>query len=787
MIKSYLLIAFRHLTRHHLFSAINILGLSVGLSAAIVLFLFARYQLGYDQFHSNQENIYIVYKDRITPTGTQHTYDTWYPLLAQLRSEFPEVTNGTRISEGDVIVEVNGKRFSEPCYYSDENYFHVFDFPLSYGENENPLPGQQSAVISERLAEKYFGDADAIGKTLILNFDQQYTVTGVMKAYPQNASIASELIVPIASEPSYAESENDWGNSSIFSIVQLRPDANPSLLSAKFPDLVRKLWNEEVQQRTKLRLLPLRATFETFIGDPKDVYILLFVGLGLVLIVTINFVNLSTARSLDRAKEVSMRKVFGAGRNQLVHQFMYESIILSLVSLICSFLMVRLLLPFLNQQFELDLALPLTDVNTILALLATSITLGVLAGSVPSFSLSGLKIQRGLKTFQGKGVTMRNTLVAVQFAISIVLVVCVIVIGDQIKFMKRADMGFDVHNQLVLPISPFDFADADEAVQRLQTFKDVLSKHSAVKSISSSRHIPFNWTGSNLFVKPEGWQGDPLRMRFTYHDADFFPTYQIPTIEGPGFKDDSFGDQRESAVINEAAMRAFGWNSISDKKLMFGDHLVNVVGLIRDFNYESLQQEIEPIIHFHRSATNRVHRFITVKVTEGNRDEVVEFAKSKWAMLDATGELPFNYFFLNETVDRTYQAEDRLFTMIRIFAMMVLVVACIGLFGLSTFTVEKRKKEIGIRKVLGASVRGIVVMFYQRYIKLILISFLIATPVSVYLMNEWLSGFARHTSLTMTAFILSFFVITAFTIITVSFKSIQVAMRNPANVIREDS
>lgn len=220
---------------------------------------------------------------------------------------------------------------------------------------------------------------------------------------------------------------------------------------------------------------------------------------------------------------------------------------------------------------------------------------------------------------------------------------------------------------------------------------------------------------------------------------------------------------------------------------MFGDRPADVVGLIRDFNYESLQQEIEPIIHFHRSATNRVHRFITVKVSDGNRDEVMEFAKSKWTMLDATGELPFNYFFLDETVNRTYQAEDRLFSMIRIFAITVLVVACIGLFGLSTFTVEKRKKEIGIRKVLGASVRGIVVMFYQRYIKLIFISFLIAAPVSVYLMNEWLSGFARHTSLTMTAFIVSLFVITLFTIATVSFKTIQMAMRNPANVIREDS
>ncbi|MCB0491518.1 MAG: ABC transporter permease [Cyclobacteriaceae bacterium] len=787
MIRNHILLALRNIAKHKLFSLINIAGLSLGLTAAIILFLFARYQLTYDQYHSNADNLYIVYKERITPTGTQPTYDTWHPLLGQLKADFPEVKTGTRINESGVMVEANGNRFSESCYYVDPAYFNVFDFPLALGDNNNPLPTKNSAIISQELAKKFFGEENPIGKPLIINFEKQYTVSGVLKEYPQNSSIASELIFHIQSQSDYADWENDWGSSSLFTVIQLDEAASAEALSSKFPSLIKKLWNEDIQKRTNFKLLPIAATFETFVGDPKDVYILLIVGIGLVLIVTINFINLSTARTLDRSKEVSMRKVFGAQRGQLIQQFLYESLLMSVMALAVSILAVKILLPIINQHFELHLYLNLSNLVVCLSLFVVSMFLGLLAGIIPSSILSGLQIQRGLKSFTSNRAHMRNVLVTLQFGISIVLLISVIIIGKQINFMKTINMGYQTDNQLIIPISVNDFAEADVAQQRLESFKQTISEYSAVKSISSSRHVPLNWSGSNVFVRPEGWQDEPLRMRYTFHDADFLSTYRIPVIEGPGFKEDSFGDQRESVMINEATMRAFGWNSIINKSILIGNQKIEVVGLIKDFNFETVQNEIAPTLHFHRTPSNQIHRYITINVASGNKEEVVDFVKSKWSILDASETLPFNYYFLDETIDRVYQNENQLFNMIKAFTFIIIAVACMGLYGLSSFTLERKKKEIGIRKVLGASVIRITTMFFQRYLLLILISFGFAIPISLYLMNEWLSGYIKHTSITVDVFLISLLAIVFISLLTIASKILHVATRNPASVIKEDN
>ncbi|MEP2669884.1 MAG: ABC transporter permease [Cyclobacteriaceae bacterium] len=787
MIKSHFQLALRNIIKHKLFSLINIAGLSLGLTAAIILFLFAKYQLTYDQYHTHADDLYIVYKERITPTGVQPTYDTWHPLLGQLMTDFPEIKSGTRINESGVMVEANGNRFNESCYYVDPDYFKVFDFPLALGDNNNPLPDNNAVIISKELAKKYFGDDNPIGKSLIINFEQLYTVSGVLEEYPRNSSIASDLIFPIKSQPDYADWENDWGSSSLFSVIQLDESASSEALAAKFPSLIKKLWNEDVQKRTNFKLLPIAATFETFIGDPKDVYILLIVGIGLVLIVTINFINLSTARTLDRSKEVSMRKVFGAQRGQLIQQFLYESVVMSLMALAISMLAAKILLPVINQHFELHLNLSLSNPVVYLTLFIVSLLLGLIAGIIPSSILSGLQIQRGLKSFTSERARMRNVLVTLQFGISIVLLISVIMIGKQINFMKTTDMGYQSENQLIIPISVNDFAEVDAAQQRLESFKQLISKHSAVRSISSSRHVPLNWSGSNVFVKPEGWQDEPLRMRYTFHDADFLSTYQIPLIEGTGFKNDAFGDQRESVMINEATMRAFGWNSIANKNIMIGNQKIEVVGLIKDFNFETVQNEIAPTLHFHRTPSNQTHRYITVNITNGNKEEVVDYIKSKWIVLDASETLPFNYYFLDETIDRVYQNENQLFTMIKTFAFIILVVACMGLYGLSSFTLEKKKKEIGIRKVLGASVIRITTMYFQRYLLLILISFAFAIPIAIYLMNKWLLGYAKHTSITVDVFLISLFSTVLISMLTIASKILHVATRNPATVIREDN
>lgn len=785
MIRSYFLVALRNMSRYRLFSLINITGLGIGITAAIILGLFAKYQLSYDQFHQKQDRIFLVYKERITPAGLQPTYDTWMPLLPQLKMDFPEVENGARVLDDGVLVEVDGKRFNERCYYTDPEYFSLFDFKLDQGQAQL-LHDEKSVFLSKRLAEKFFGSGDPVGKVIRVDFTREYRVAGVLAESPKNAFFTSELILPLRSMPDFKEEETNWGSSSYFTFVLLRDGARISALTDKFPDLIKKIWDEETQRRTNFRVLPMKDTFRTFVGDPNDVYILIAVGLGLVLIASINFVNLSTAKSLDRNKEVSMRKIFGAQRIQLMNQFLSESVILSLGALLFALAASRLVLPFINSQFNLDLHLDFSNPLWMGGLVLFSVVLGFVAGLFPSIVLSGLHIQRGLKTFTSSRSYLRNGLVALQFTLSIVLVVTMMTIGKQIDFMRTANLGFRTSGMMVLPISVFDFPNADEAQARLKSFKDILAGHSGVQSLTSSRHIPTQWSGSNTFVKPEGWTDDPLRMRFTYFDSDFLNTYEIQLLEGDGFKDDSFGDQRESVLINEAALRAFGWKDVRDKYIMLGDNRLAVVGLIQDFNYETLREEVAPIIHMHRVASNRTHRYITVHVSRGQEQAVLDFAKSKWGVLDESGQLPFNYFWLDENLDTMYQAEQRLFTMIRIFSMVILVVACMGLFGLASFSIEKRKKEIGIRKILGASVLGIVLKFFGGYLRLLLISFALALPLSWYLMGEWLAGYARHTSPGVLTFAVALAVVAIVVISTVSIRTITVALQNPVNVIREE-
>lgn len=785
MIRNYFLVAFRNISRTKLFSLINVIGLSLGITAAIVLGLFASYELSYDQFHEKTENIYLVYKERITPAGVQPTYDTWMPLAPQMKLDFPEVEQAMRVSEASALVEIEGNRFNEQCYYVDPEYFSLFDFSLQQGTAES-LRDDKAVLISRRLAKKYFGSEDPLGKVIRVDFTRDYRVAGILGDFPRNTFFSSELIFPIRSIPGFKEEETNWNSSSYYTFVLLGKDARMTGLLEKFPAFIKKIWDEETQKRTTFKLLPLKSSFETFVGNPQDVYILLMVGIGLVVIAGINFVNLTTARSLDRSKEVSMRKVFGAQRSQLVNQFLLESVLMSVGAMLVSVGASRLLLPFVNSQYNLDLQLRVDDPGIWLGLLAFSGLLGLLAGSFPSLVMSGMRIQRGLKSFESGKSHLRNGLVVLQFALSMILVVTMMTIGKQVSFMKTADLGFRSKGQIVVPISSDDFPDAEQAQQRLQTFKDIISENANVQSLTSSRHIPTQWSGSNTFVKPEGWQDDPLRMRFTYHDADFLKTYEIPLLEGDGFKDDSFGDQRESAVINQAALRAFGWQNVNEKFLLFGERKVAVVGLIPDFNYETLREEVAPIIHFHRQASNRTHRYITVKVSDGKEQGVVDYIRSKWNLLDETGLLPFNYFFLEDNIGTMYQAEDRLFTMIRIFSGIILAVACMGLFGLSSFSLDKRKKEIGIRKILGATVPGIVSMFFRRYLALIMVSFLIALPISYYLMEKWLSGYARHTSIGMTTFLLALVSISVVALFTVSSKTVVVALQNPVKAIREE-
>lgn len=787
MLKTYLRIAVRSLLKRKVNSLINISGLALGIAAAIIIVLFARHELTYDQRHTHSENTYMVFKERVTPNGIQPTYDTWVPLLGRLQSEFPEIDQGTRLYQTGVTLEVQNQRFEEECYYVDPFYFEVFDFPLALGNERQIFEQKNSIVISQNMATKLFGNANPIGQEVTVNFQQIYTVSAVMQDYPRNGFIGQEILIPIESDPDYAEVQNDWGSSFLFTFITLAPNSDEAALTNKFPSLIKSIWDEETATRTHFKLLPLHEAYDTFVGDSRDSYILLYIALGIILIAGTNFMNLSTARSMDRAREIGMRKVLGAAKRQIVIQFFCEAIIISFLALGLGLVLAGSVLPFINSMFDLELAIPyLSEPLLIPILIIFGLLIGIFSGSYPSFFLANFKILNSLKNMPNHklgGTNMRNLLVVVQFTISTLLIVGTLTIARQINFVKEADLAFNKENLVVLPVAERDFEDRDEARQKLATFRDELSQYTNIRSLSTSRHVPGRWSGSNLFVRPEGWDGDPMRMRYTYMDANFFDNYEIDLIQGPGFLPDSEGDQRESVVLNQAALKAFGWSDTADKNVVIGSRKIKVVGLIKDFNYETLRSEIDPILHFHRVPSNAAHRYLSLRIADENLEETLAFVNEKWQILDPGR--PFNYFFVAQDFRDLYSNEDRLLSMVQIFAFLSIFISCLGLFGLLSFHLDTRKKEIGIRKILGATTTGLTVLITNEFTRLIVISFLIACPLAYYFMNGWLSDFAYHINLGWQVFVLALVLTAGLAFLTISFKTIRAANANPVSAIYE--
>lgn len=779
-------IALRVINRYKLYSFINIFGLAIGITAFISIVVFVKNELSFDQFHSKKDNIYMVYKERITPNGVQPTYDTWVPLMEQLKTDFPEVVNGTRYFNTNSTLVVDDVQYNDPITYLDPGFFEIFDFTIIKGNPSNLFPNNNSAVITESNAKKYFGNLDPIGKEISVDFEKSYVVSAIVEDTPQNSSIGLDVMILLTSHPQYARVEKNWGGSFLNTYIQTDGLNEQNDLELKFPDFIVKIWDEETAQRTNFKLLPLIESYETFVGDPKDSYILLSIAFGILLIAGINFVNLTTARSSERSQEIGMRKVLGSRKGQLFSQFMIESIFMSILSMFLGVVLAITISPIVNELVGIESSVidPL-NIGSIAILLGFALVLGFLSGLYPAVHLSGFSILPALKGDVKSTGRFRNVLVITQFALSILLIAGTFVILSQISFMKNADQGFDKSNLMVIPISSDDFEDQDEADVRLETFRNEINQFHSVVSTSTSTHIPTRWSGSNTFVRPEGWDGDPLRMRLTYHDTQFIDAYGIDLIQGPGFLPDSAGNQRESVILNEAAMDAFGFDQYTgNEAIMIGENRIDVVGVIKDFNFETLRNDVDPILHFHRIPANRVHNYITVKYNEDSQREVIDYISSKWG--DLSSALPFQYFFIEDEIAGMYEAETRMFNMVSLFTGVSLFVACLGLFGLTSFMIEKRKKEIGIRKVLGARPSQIVGLLSSHFVKLVLISFVIAVPISIYMMNQWLEDFANAISIQPWVYAVALLLSGGIGILTLGFRSISAAYMDPVESIKDE-
>jgi len=703
MFENYLLVALRNFKRSKLHSTVNVLGLALAFAAAILIFLFSRNELSFDAFHEKADSIFLIYKERITPTGLQDSYDTWVPMAQALKSEYSTVLNATRFFQNEAWVSVGGKRLQEEITYVDSSFFEIFSFEIA---GPNSFADLNSAFLSKKMAVRLFGHEDVIGKNLNLNYTTDYVVRGILQDYPENSSLSPEFVVPFRSIEDYDRLATNWGSSFIYTFLQLAETNKPASLEMQFPNFVTKNWNSEANKGMKLKLLSLLDWHDAQTGARQYAYILLGVAVMILSIAAINFANLTTALSFERAREIGMRKVLGGSRWQLVSQFLCEANFLSLIALAIGIFFVHFSLPYFNNLYELSLQAPgLVSVLDFLPLAGLALLIGSISGFYPALVISGFrpaKSLRGeLKTSPGS-LKVRSGMVITQFALAIILMVATAVMQQQVKHMKDGNLNFNRERVLSVVVRGTDFKDRDAATVRLESFKNELRAHSNIHSVASSTHIPGRWPGWFTFVYPSDRdESQRLRHRVAFVDEHFFKTYQIEFTRGRNFSRELQTDEEESVIINEAALRDFGWHDTETKQIRIGDNHYNIVGIVSDYHYETLASEVAPVIHRFRSSENGVHRIVSVKLGEGEVASTLEFIRESWQRLDP--ERTFEYSFVGDNFDREYTSEERLSTVTKAFTTLAIIVAGLGLFALSSLIIKQRTKEIGVRKTLGAT------------------------------------------------------------------------------------
>ncbi len=787
MLKNYFKIALRNLLKYKLNSFINIFGLGIAFAASLLIYVFARNELTYDAFHKNAKSIYLVYKERITPTGTQITRDTWLPMAQALKGDYPAVANATRLWDDNSWIEASERRFQENITYADPSLLQMFTFPLLQGDAATVFSDRHSALVSKKVAHKYFGNEEAIGKRITINYSTDYVIRGVLEDIPSNSQIQIEVLVPAESASFYEANKNDWGSSFVSTFIQLSPGTASAELEAQFPNFVTKTWNAEINQSMKLKLTPLLELYNEITGAHTYAYVLLGVAMIILLIATINFMNLTTARSVERAREIGMRKVLGALRRELIRQFLQESLMTVMLALVLGLCLLEIVLPWFNSLYGLELRTDyLNHPQSMLGLLALAVAVGLLSGFYPAFVLSRYQPGEALKgRFKSKpaGLRLRYGLVIVQFCLAMILMIGTGVMRRQIHFMKNANLNFDKENVIAIPVQVSDFKNQEEARVRLETFKNDLREQSGILGVASSIQVPGRWPNSFTFAYPtDRDDAQRLRVRRALVDEHFFDTYGMHFIEGRNFSEQSATDAQQSLILNEAALRDLGWPNGTGRQIRVGETVYNVIGVVKDYHFSSFANAVAPVLHFYRPANSEVHRVISVKLAAGNVAATLDYIRDQWRTLDPGR--PLDFFFIDDNFNLLYQSETRLITAISAFTVLAILIACLGLFGLSSLMVAQRTKEIGIRKTLGASLASIVFLLTRVFNKLVMLAFIFACPPAYFAAKTWLQNFAFRIDLGWEIFAMTGLLALVIAFLTVCFQSIKAALANPVEALR---
>jgi putative ABC transport system permease protein len=804
MFKNYLKIALRNIRKNRGMFSINIIGLTLGISSCLLIMLFVIDELSYDTFNEKADEIVrVVLKAKIENEDIREAV-VMAPVAQTLKQEFPEVLDATRLQKiHNPSIQYDNVKFNDASLaYVDSNFFDVFTMPIIKGAYKNPLDAPYSVVITEELAFRYFGDENPIGKALSLNQESQpYRVSAVMKNIPKNAHFHFDAFISM--QGLSAAKNNSWTQGNFHTYLELKKGTSQSELESKLPAVVEKNMGPQLQEEIGvsyaefskenpigLFLQPLTSihlnseftkasTLEEG-GDIKYIYIFSAIALFMLLIACINFMNLSTASASKRAKEIGIRKVLGSRRKQLANQFLMESFLATLIAMLLAVILVAIVMPYFNTISGKELELTyLFSPKLIMALLVGTLIISLLAGSYPTIFLSSFKPVTALKNkFSGSGKTkgLRSGLVVFQFVISAALILGTLVVNQQMSYIQNKSLGYDKNEILVLRDAYLLGENNRNAL------KNELIKNSKVEHVSVSGFVPAG--PSNNSISAIHKNGKFIRRSMQYNiDEAYINVMGITLLEGRNFSND-FGYEQDKVILNESAVKAFGLgkNPLGksfERATENGNETVTVIGIVKDFHHESLHKTIEPLIMNYGMSGGLI-----VRAKMANMKALIADAQQLWNSFN-TDEV-FSYALLDESYRYTYVAEQKMGTVLNIFAILTVLVACMGLFGLVTFTAEQRFKEIGIRKVLGSSVYQIVTMLSKDFLKLIGISFLVAFPLGYYLMNTWLESFAYHIKIEWWLFALAAAFTVLIALITISYKSLNAALQNPIKSLQTE-
>jgi putative ABC transport system permease protein len=793
--------ALRHFRKHKGYSFLNVAGLSIGLACFILILLFIQYEFRYEKHHVNAKRIYRLVIEQNLGDRVFRASSSPVPLAGALHQELPEIEDFARFfSRGRAIVARDERVFNEEGFcFADPGALRMFSYPMIRGNPESALADNSSAVITESIARKYFGGEDPVGRTLTVDFGAKFdvTVTGVIKDHPPTTDFAPQILVSMgtirALDPNADDFFNNWISQQIRSYIMLLENSDLSEIEEKIMAVFRPHLTEGDRRVVRLEQLArahLNPVADSDRGDIRTLYI--FLGCGILVLITacINFMNLATARSAVRAKEVGLRKVVGAVRTQLVRQFIGESLAYAGVSLALALLIAVSTIPLLNRltgQFVSPSDLGRSGVIPIL--FGVTVLTGLVSGSYPALFLSGLKPARVLKGSRGdraKGALFRKVLVVAQFTISIILIISTMIFGRQ-RYIHDKPLGFDEDQILIVRTY------SGPVVRNLEPLKNALLQNPQIIRVSGSEQLPSSIGMYNNVTWEGAAPGEQIELMFNRVDYDFLDTYGIELAAGRNFSaefptDARSGDDPQSArgvILNEEAAKRMGWADPVGKQVIevYGNErmYMTVIGVIKDFHFTSLRSAIRPMNFFLSTSNNR---YISIKLRGGDIPATLGLIKATWKRFYPG--LPFESFFLDTVFDRIYRSEERQRQLFGIVSALAAFIACLGLFGLAAYTAEQRTKEIGIRRVLGTSTAGIVALLSREFIRCVLAANLLAWPLAYLAMNRWLQGFAYRIELSSQLgwFGLAAVLSVVIAWLTVGFQAVKAAMAEPARSLR---